>query len=89
MMSLKKLTLEAILKTHEILMVGAVSDDGSPILNGKFRTLGVNNGVDNYMSRMCRRESGAPECVVRQRRQGRSYRRCLQVVLEVPKDPPV
>ena len=50
MMSLKKLTLEGILKTHDILMLGAVSDDGSPILNGKFRTFGVNNGVDNYMS---------------------------------------
>ena len=50
MMSLKKLTLEGILKSHDILMLGAVSDDGSPILNGKFRTFGVNNGVDNYMS---------------------------------------
>ena len=48
MMSLKKLTLEGILKTHDILMLGAVSDDGSPILNGKFRTFDVNNGVDNY-----------------------------------------
>ena len=50
MMSLKKLTLEGILKTHDILMLGAVLDDGSPILNGNFRTFGVNNGVENYMS---------------------------------------
>ena len=50
MVSLKKLTLEEILKTHDILMLGAVLDDGSPILNRKFRTFGVNNGVDNYMS---------------------------------------
>ena len=49
MMSLKKLTLEGILKTHDILMLGAVLDDGSPILNGKFRMFSVNNGVDNYM----------------------------------------
>ena len=48
--SLKKLTLEGILKTHDIVMLGAVSDDGSPILSGKFRTFGVDNGVDNYMS---------------------------------------
>ena len=30
-------------------MMGAVSDKGSPILNGKIQTFGVNNGVDNYM----------------------------------------
>ena len=48
-MSLKKLTVKDLLGTHGILMLGAVSDAGTPILSGKIRTFGVNNGVEDYL----------------------------------------
>ena len=47
-MSHKKLTLDCLLETHYILMLGAVDQKGNPILNG-IRKFGVNSGVDNYM----------------------------------------
>ena len=46
----KPLSVDNLLKTHEILMQGSTSDDGKFILCGKLRTFGVNNGVENYMS---------------------------------------
>lgn len=49
-MSLKKLTVKDLLGTHGVLMLGAVSGDGTPILSGKIRTFGVNNGVEDYLS---------------------------------------
>ena len=47
-----RLNMDLILKTHEILMDGATKDNGSgePILNGKIRTFGVNNGVEDYLN---------------------------------------
>ena len=50
LMLLKKLTVKDLLGTHGVLMLGAVSDAGTPILSGKIRTFGVNNGVEDYLS---------------------------------------
>ena len=51
LMSCDQLTVKNLLETHRILMCGAVSDTrGTPILNGKIRTFGVNNGFEDYMS---------------------------------------
>ena len=47
--SLKKLTLKGVLETHGILMKRSVDEKGEPVLAGKIRTFGVNNGVDNYI----------------------------------------
>ena len=49
-MFLENLILDRILKTHDILMSRAVSDDVSSIVDSKIRTFGINNGVQNYMS---------------------------------------
>ena len=49
LLSQKQLTLDVILETHRILMLGAVDDNGNLIWNGKLRKFGVNNGIDNYM----------------------------------------
>ena len=51
--SFDKLTKDVILETHKILMNGAFINDHkgqvNNILNGKLRTFGVNNGVEDYM----------------------------------------
>lgn len=49
LMSLAELGPNDIMDTHRILMRGAISDCGKPILAGRARNFGVNNGVDNYM----------------------------------------
>ena len=49
LLSQKQLTLDVILETHRIFMLGAVDDNGISILNGKLRKFGVNHGIDNYM----------------------------------------
>ena len=49
-MSLKRLTVKGLLETHSILMLGALSDDDTPILSGKIRTFKVNNGIEDYLS---------------------------------------
>ena len=49
-MSLKKLTVKDLFGTHGVLMLGAMSDSGTPILSGKIRTFGVHNGVEDYLS---------------------------------------
>ena len=39
LMSLKKVTVKDLLGTHGVLMLGAVSDTGTPILSGKIKHL--------------------------------------------------
>lgn len=48
--SQETLTMDAIKKTHHILMNGAVSSKGDKISNGKLRKISVNNGADTYIS---------------------------------------
>ena len=48
--SQKSLSIDVILKTHEILMKGSVLSDETPLPNGKIRTCAVNNGIENYMN---------------------------------------
>ena len=50
--SSEKLTKEVILEMHRILMNGASTSvhkgQNNDVLNGKLRTFGVNNGIDDY-----------------------------------------
>ena len=45
----EKLDTNIILNTHRILMKGAVDKYNVPVLNGEYRTFGVNNNIDNYL----------------------------------------
>ena len=44
------LSVAVVLETHRLLMDGSKTKDGEPVLNGKFRTFGVNNGVEDYIN---------------------------------------
>ena len=45
----EKLDTNIILNTHRILMKGAVDKYNVLVLNGEYRTFGVNNNIDNYL----------------------------------------
>ena len=45
----EKLDTNIILNTHRISMKGAVDKYNVPVLNGEYRTFGVNNNIDNYL----------------------------------------
>ena len=46
----RPLSVAVVLETHRLLMDGSKTKDGEPVLNGKVRTFGVNNGVEDYIN---------------------------------------